>query len=194
MQPKHSLVSEPWFPFSHPLIHLAILPAVTAAVPEEACPPGRLASAFVSRPGGMLPPVPSPGEGLLRRCEGATGAGLGLGRRWLPCSGTCRIGERKGRGEGSVTLVRALETRTNPVTAREAEFIAQLMILLPRCGSEHRGGTEPVLPGKGCPGEGYPVCPLDLEPALTPDFTEIQCSEPTERIQRCVTNLKYFSL
>lgn len=101
-------------------------------------------------------------------------------------------GRTKGWGERSVTLVRALETRTNPVTESEAEFLAHLMSLLLRCGSEHRGGTEPVLPGEGCPGEGYPVGLLDLEPALTPDFTEIQRSEPTERIQRCVKKLNLF--
>lgn len=80
------------------------------------------------------------------------------------------------------------------MTESEAEFLAHLMILLPRCGNEHRGETEPVLPGEGCPGEGYPVCLLDLEPALTPDFTEIQRSEPTEGIQRFVKKLNLFFL
>lgn len=93
-------------------------------------------------------------------------------------------GRTKG-GKRSVTLVRALETRTNPAAASEAKFLAHLMILLPGCGRGHRGGTEPVL----LPREGCPVCPLDLASASPQTFTETQRWEPVERIWRCVKKL-----
>lgn len=130
--------------------------------------PPRLRLCFPPRRDAATGPFP---RGRAREApRGRHGRWTGSGKCGFHAAGPVAWENERGRGERSVTLVRALETRTNPATESEAEFLAHLMILLPRCGREHRWGTEPVLPRKGCPGEGYPACPLDLEPALTPDF------------------------
>lgn len=164
----------------------SILPA---AVPEEACPPGHLASAFVSRPGGMLPPVPFSGEGRGRR----RGAGPGLGRRWLQCCGDLSRGRTKW-GKRSVTLVRALETRTNPAAASEAKFLAHLMIFLPLMRARASRGTEPVLPQEGYPGKATLSVRWTSHLPSPQTFTETQRAEPVERIWRCVKKLLFLFL
>lgn len=104
--------------------------------------PPRLRLCFPPRRDAATGPFP---RGRAREApRGRHGRWTGSGKCGFHAAGPVAWENERGGGERSVTLVRALETRTNPATESEAEFLAHLMILLPLCGREHRWETNPA--------------------------------------------------
>lgn len=146
-QPSSSV---PRFPFFCPLMHLPILLTAVTGPPEGSCPPGSLASAFVSRPGGCWYRPPP-------QVKGERWWGRGRGEDVFNAVGpvTCENEEKN-----VVSLWPSRGTRSNPAAASKAEFLAQ------PCG--RWWGQGPVGQPRCTGARLLRTCPPALSPRAAP--------------------------